>query len=119
MDRPDLPPNKRRRPQELQGSLDRIRQADANYFRRFPGRQHRIRVAASVEIEEAKLLGTEQHYIAVWKLTPDGDCWRLLMTGPPDADVESYAEWRAKLVFFHNAGGHGLLVLSHVEEKSE
>ena len=83
MDRPDLTPNKRRRLQELQGSLDRIRQADANYFRRFPYRQHRVRVAADVEIEEAKLLGTEQHYIAVWKLTPDGDCWRLLMTGPP------------------------------------
>jgi len=119
MDRPDLTPNKRRRLQELQGSLDRIRQADANYFSRFPGRRHRIRVAADAEIEEAKLLGTEQHYIAVWKLTPDGDCWRLLMTGPPDADVDSYQEWRAKLVFFHNAGGHGLLVLSHVEEKSE
>jgi len=41
------------------------------------------------------------------------------MTGPPDADVESFQQWRAKLVFDHNIGGHGMLVLSHVEEKSE
>jgi len=118
MDRPDLTPNKRRRLQELQGSLDRIRQADANYFSRFPGRRHRIRVAADAEIEEAKLLGTEQHYIAVYRM-PDGNCWRMLITGPPNADVESFPEWRAKRTFWNNAGDHGFLLLSHVEGKSE
>jgi hypothetical protein len=76
--------------QTLADRIGLISEADRRYFERLPHRRHRIRVAGRVEIEEAKLLKTEQHRIAVWKLTP-----RLLITGPPDADVESFPEWRA------------------------
>jgi hypothetical protein len=47
----------RRRFEKLTVRVEKVTQADARFFERFPHRQHRIRLAARAEIEQDALLG--------------------------------------------------------------
>jgi hypothetical protein len=93
-----------------QDSIDRITQADLSYFERFPHRRHRVRVAGRAEIERVELLGIEQHYTVIRKLSPD-TCLSLVILGPPDADPELFEEGMARLIFEHNAAAHGQILV--------
>jgi hypothetical protein len=49
----------RRRVQKLAGKVDRVTQADAKFFERFPHRRHRVRLASDAEIGHREILEGE------------------------------------------------------------
>jgi len=95
----------RRRMRKLHDSIERITQADLNYFARFPHRKHRVREADCAEIEQAELIGGgitlspgNQHYRAVRYLTPYA-CLSLPVGGPADVDPMRLDEAMAQAIF--------------------
>ena len=47
---------RRRRMKKLADRVDRITQGDRRFFERFPHRQHRVRLASEVELQQRKLM---------------------------------------------------------------
>lgn len=99
---------RRHRMSELADPLDRITQADLNYFPWFSHRKYRLRVADPVEIELAELLGEdmslpqgEQHYMVIYRHDPDF-CARLPVTGPANAPLKLLHEELARAIFEEN-----------------
>jgi hypothetical protein len=105
MPTPKLTRTQRRRLRKLADPIDRIPQADLNYFARFRHRMHRVRVASRAEII---LLGGamsvppgHQLYTAVRNVRP-GLCLRIVFHGPADADPELFSEAKARAIYaFH------------------
>jgi hypothetical protein len=96
----------RRRMRKLADPIDRIPQADLNYFAQFPHRRHRVRAASRAEII---LLGGamsvppgRQLYTAVRNVRP-GLRLRVVFHGPADADPELFSdEAKAREIYaFH------------------
>jgi hypothetical protein len=84
----------RRQFEKLASRIDKVTQADARFFERFPHRQHRIRVAARAEIEQDALLGALpdiphdfSYFMAIKNVTP-GARMRLLIIGLEGSDTD-------------------------------
>lgn len=64
----------RRRLDKHQPSVDRVTEADAKFFERFPGRRHRVRLAAVAEVAQNAILAADED------LTPmPGSRWIVLV----------------------------------------
>src|SRR3954447_9767435 len=95
----------RRRMRELQDSIDRITQADLNYFTRFPHRNRHLRVADPAEIEQWELVtGADmnlppgkQHYSGVIRMSDDV-CLCLVFPGSVDDDPELFDDEMVRTV---------------------
>jgi len=96
---------RRQRIRRMQNSIDRITHADFNYFKRFPHRRYRVRVAGRAEIEQAELEGQDmhlapgkQHYSVVLSVAPEIFVC-LVVQGPTDADPDAVDEETARALF--------------------
>ena len=64
----------RRRLDKFQPSVDRVTEADARFFARFPERRHRVRLAAAAEIAQNAVLAPDED------LTPlPGSRWIVMV----------------------------------------
>jgi len=106
---PELTRAQRRRMRKLADRIDRISEADRQYFERFAHRRHRVRVAGRVELEVDRiLLGRArsappgcQLYTAVRNVRP-GFRLRIVFLGPADRDPELFSEAKARAIYaFH------------------
>lgn len=98
----------RRRVVRLQGDVDRVLEGDARFFARFPARQHRIRMAARVEITlNAAVHGRHaipdepgaQWFVAVKQVQP-GTFARAFVQADPGASTD-LSEEHARRVYEH------------------
>jgi hypothetical protein len=98
----------RRQVQKLAEGIGQVTQADRLFFERFPHRQHRLRIANRVEIEQhTNIIGAEmvlpskQFFVVVRNVAP-GVRLRLIIIGPHDADID-LSEQQARLIYeIHN-----------------
>ena len=85
----------RRQLKKLAAQIDKVTQADARFFERFPHRQHRIRLTARAEIEQNALMtGEDPHiprefsyFMAVKRVAP-GVRVRLQIIGLEGSDTD-------------------------------
>jgi hypothetical protein len=80
----------RREFKKLTSRIDKVTQADARFFERFPHRQHRVRVAARAEIEQNALPDIPHdfsYFMAVKNVAP-GARVRLLIIGLEGSDTD-------------------------------
>ena len=120
---PKLTPAQQRRMQKLADRIDRISEADRQYFERFAHRRHRVRVAGRVELEVDRiLLGRarslppgRQLYTAVRNVRP-GLRFRIVFLGPADRDPELFSEAKARAIYaFHETEEHRLIEAQMIE----
>jgi hypothetical protein len=86
----------RRERKKLAARVEKITNADRNFFERFPQRQHRVRLAGRAEVEQDALLAGESprrvppdlsHYAIVKNVAP-GLRLRLILIGDEGLDID-------------------------------
>jgi hypothetical protein len=90
-----LTPEQQRQMEALGAKNDRVTQADAKFFERFPNRKHRVRLTAQAEIRQREIVEGEAFspppfwcaYTVVRNIAP-GVRLRLFTYGPEDSDTD-------------------------------
>ena len=99
-----FPRAQRRQMQKLADKIDKVTQADRRFFERFSHRQHRVRLASLVEIEQQELLEGSKLWVppgcrifAVVRNIAPGVRFRFMIRGVEGAETDLSEEMAAAI----------------------